>query len=60
MQGCECSKCSKGMSKSEMGLLKPRSGWMGTGMEWGRLGRVGHTEFQERNQGSKLEWRIEK
>ena len=23
-------------------------------------GRVGHTEFQERNQGLKLEWRIEK
>ena len=29
-------------------------------MEWGRLGRVGHTEFQEWNQGLKLEWRIEK
>ena len=30
------------------------------GMEQGRLGRVGHTEFREWNQGSKSEWRIEK
>ena len=29
-------------------------------MERGRSGRVGHMEFQKRNQGSKKEWRIEK
>ena len=42
MQGHEHSK---GMSKSEMGLLKPRSGWTETGMEQGGSGRVGHMEF---------------
>ena len=29
-------------------------------MEQGRSGRVGHTEFREWSQGSKLEWRIER
>ena len=46
MQGHECSK---GMSKSEMGLWKPRSGWPGKGMEQGGSGRVGHMEFQKQN-----------
>ena len=44
MQG---HKRSKGMSKSEMGLLKPRSGETETGTEWGGLGRVG--QFQKWN-----------
>ena len=56
MQGCEHSK---GMSKSEMGLTLGQGIWQ-VGMDWGGSGRVGHTEFQEWNQGSKLEWRIEK
>ena len=50
---------SQGMSKSKMGLWNPQSGQMGSG-HGTRSGRVGHMEFQEGNQGSRLEWRIEK
>ena len=46
MQGREHSK---GMSKFEMGLLKPQSGSVEMGMEQGGLGRVGHMEFRKRN-----------
>ena len=56
MQGRECSK---GMSKSEDYRIFSQ-GRQGIGMEQGRLGRVGHTEFREQVKGLKLEWRIEK
>ena len=46
MQGHERSK---GMSKSETGLLKSQSGWTEMGTEQGGSGRVGHMEFQKRN-----------
>ena len=56
MQG---HKHSKGMSKSKDYETLGQGRWE-AGMERGELGRVGHMEFQERNQGSQLKWRIEK
>ena len=47
------------MSPSQVYGILSQGRWK-AGMEQGRLGRVGHMEFQKWNQGLKLEWRIGK